>query len=207
MAYSRSQPGYAAHGVQGGGFMPPQGFHWGMRAPQAPQIYDSGVYYHPHQAVAAAGSSPSTATMTGATMMIPDLRVHPDFRNSRNCSPPATPMLQQPFSIASSILSSSSAVPAQSGPAGALPKPKKPRRKRAAISTLAPLLKRTKSGQSSDYRGVIWDSTANAWRTKIKLRNRTWYLGVYKNEHVAARGLSITSFLKQTIRLTFYQHF
>jgi len=48
--------------------------------------------------------------------------------------------------------------------------------------------KQTKSGQSSDFRGVIWDPVSKAWRTKIKLKNRTWYLGTYKDERVAARG-------------------
>ena len=64
-------------------------------------------------------------------------------------------------------------------------------KKRPLLSSPAPhILNPTKSGQTSDFRGVIWDSTAKSWRTKIKLKNKTWYLGIYKDEVVAARGTS-----------------
>jgi hypothetical protein len=43
-------------------------------------------------------------------------------------------------------------------------------------------------GGSSRFRGVLWAERGRAWRAKIKSGDRTWYLGLHKNELVAAQA-------------------
>jgi hypothetical protein len=56
-------------------------------------------------------------------------------------------------------------------------------------------LKNSKGGASSSmYRGVIWDVSSNAWRAKIKIKGKTWYLGVYKDEADAAQAYDCAAY-------------
>jgi hypothetical protein len=41
---------------------------------------------------------------------------------------------------------------------------------------------------SSKFCGIIWDVASQAWRAKIKVKGKTWYLGIYKDEFAAARA-------------------
>jgi hypothetical protein len=43
-------------------------------------------------------------------------------------------------------------------------------------------------GGSSKFRGVHWTDRGNAWRAKIKSGDRTWYLGLYASEVLAAQA-------------------
>jgi hypothetical protein len=47
---------------------------------------------------------------------------------------------------------------------------------------------------TSRYRGVMWDATAGSWRSKIKVKTRTWYLGVYRDQETAAAAYDAASF-------------
>jgi hypothetical protein len=42
--------------------------------------------------------------------------------------------------------------------------------------------------QSSKFCGIIWDVASQSWRAKIKVKGKTWYLGIYKDEDAAARA-------------------
>jgi hypothetical protein len=46
---------------------------------------------------------------------------------------------------------------------------------------------------SSRFRGVVWDVASQAWRAKIKLKGKSWYLGTHKDEAVAARAYDSAS--------------
>jgi hypothetical protein len=48
-------------------------------------------------------------------------------------------------------------------------------------------------GGTSKYRGVMWSKVAKVWRVKIKVKGRTWYLGTYENEAVAAQAYDAAS--------------
>jgi len=43
-------------------------------------------------------------------------------------------------------------------------------------------------GGASRYRGVLWDAPSQSWRAKIKVKSRTWYLGVYREELLAGKA-------------------
>jgi hypothetical protein len=46
---------------------------------------------------------------------------------------------------------------------------------------------------SSKFCGIIWDVASQAWRAKIKVKGKTWYLGIYKDEGAAARAYDAAS--------------
>jgi hypothetical protein len=46
---------------------------------------------------------------------------------------------------------------------------------------------------SSLHRGVSWDVQSHAWRAKIKVKGKTWYLGMYKSEIEAAQSYDAAS--------------
>jgi hypothetical protein len=52
---------------------------------------------------------------------------------------------------------------------------------------------RNSLGGSSLYRGVMWDVSSNAWRAKIKVKGKTWYLGMHKSEIEAAQSYDAAS--------------
>ena len=45
--------------------------------------------------------------------------------------------------------------------------------------------------------GVIWDFASQAWRSKIKVKGHTWYLGVYRLEVDAAVAYDAASWFIQ----------
>ena len=53
---------------------------------------------------------------------------------------------------------------------------------------------RNSLGGSSRFRGVLWDARSKGWRTKIKVKGKTWYLGTYKDEVEAAEAYDAASF-------------
>jgi hypothetical protein len=45
----------------------------------------------------------------------------------------------------------------------------------------------------SKFCGIIWDVPSQAWRAKIKVKGKTWYLGVHRDEGAAARAYDAAS--------------
>jgi hypothetical protein len=45
----------------------------------------------------------------------------------------------------------------------------------------------------SNFCGIIWDFASQAWRAKIKVKGKTWYLGVHKDEIAAAQAYDAAS--------------
>jgi len=44
------------------------------------------------------------------------------------------------------------------------------------------------------YRGVVWDISARAWRTKLKVKGNTWHLGSFKDDISAAKAYDAASY-------------
>jgi len=45
----------------------------------------------------------------------------------------------------------------------------------------------------SKYRGVVWDLSSRAWRSKMKVKGKTWYLGLFKDDVSAAKAYDSAS--------------
>ena len=73
-----------------------------------------------------------------------------------------------------------------------------------AAVTLTPggAVKPTNPGRPSIYRGVMWDNGTKCWRAKIKVRARTRYLGVFREEIEAARSYDIAALFLMRDRST-----
>lgn len=57
-----------------------------------------------------------------------------------------------------------------------------------AEMAMGKVMEEGKGGQRpSRYRGVMWDLGTKSWRAKIKVKSRTWYLGVFADEEAAAK--------------------
>ena len=46
----------------------------------------------------------------------------------------------------------------------------------------------------STFRGVVWDKSSRTWRSKIKVKAKTWYLGIFEDDVSAAKAYDAASY-------------